>query len=222
MRVDAVSNFSRQALVTAIEASNVSRFYSLFGRLPGAEVHEDPELLWVMSGVPNALFNAVLRSQLPAGEVDGKIGAILAPFARRRVPMYWYTGPSTRPLDLGRRLEVHGLSHVENAPGMAVDLRAPREDPSAPTGLVIQQVRDPESLALWVRIFASPEDVDICLDVYGHLGVGPGSPFRHYVGLLVAVPRRGRGHGATRGHRPAGAASRGRHGDDAGGAARGS
>ncbi len=130
----------------------------------------------------------MLRTQFGSDAVDTRIDATLAHFKRRRVPLYWYIGPSTTPADLGERLRARGLIHVEDAPGMAADLRALREDLPVPAGLTIRPVHDTESLRQWVQVFASPEDVDVALYVYSYLGIGPGAPFRHYVGLLGGEP----------------------------------
>lgn len=176
------------AVAEVIEQANILEFYSLFARLPGARLHDEPECTWVISGVPHPLFNGVLRTRFGSDAVDTKIDTTLAHFGRRRVPLYWYIGPSTTPADLRERLRARGLIHVEDAPGMAADLQALREDLPVPTGLTIRPVGDLESLKQWVDVFASPGDADVAVYVYGHLGTGPGAPFRHYVGLLDGEP----------------------------------
>jgi hypothetical protein len=54
------------ALITAIEANYCERF-RLFRYWSGAEVHDDAEMLWVISDIPFPLFNSVLCVATSAG-----------------------------------------------------------------------------------------------------------------------------------------------------------
>jgi hypothetical protein len=118
-----VEDTSTTAVVPALEA-NMAAFWAGYGRAPGAEIYEEEDLLRVLTGASEPLFNGVFRASLPPDAVDGAIAETLARVASRRVPMYWWVGPSTRPADLGTHLERRGFTHVGNSPAMAVELHA--------------------------------------------------------------------------------------------------
>jgi ribosomal protein S18 acetylase RimI-like enzyme len=103
--------------------------------------------------------------------------------------MIWETGPSTRPADLGEHLQAHGLIHVEDAPGMAVDLLALNEDLSTPSGLTIEPVGDVATLRSWLRPFTLGFEfpdfaANAFFDGYTSLGFSQHGPLRHYIGWL--------------------------------------
>ena len=149
-----LQDLSPLALAAAIEANQVASWADC-GRLPGGEVHDDPEALWVVSGRPIALFNGVFRAHLPADRLDDAVATLLGRFRARNLPMHWWVGPSTRPAKLGERLLAHGCRHLGEASGMAVDLLALPEAAPGPPGVAVAEVGDEEGLAEWVRIVAA-------------------------------------------------------------------
>jgi GNAT superfamily N-acetyltransferase len=181
-----VEDTSTKAVVPALEA-NMAAFWAGYGRAPGAEIYEEEDLLRVLTGASEPLFNGVFRASLPPDAVDGAIAETLARVASRRVPMYWWVGPSTRPADLGTHLERRGFTHVGNSPAMAVELHALPEAPSRIPGLAVTTVGDLEELRRWARVAAIgtgfPErfnDELVALEV----GVGlepPGRLYARYV-----------------------------------------
>ena len=117
-----LQEISPAELVAAIEA-NMAEFWRCFGRLPGAVMHDEPDLLWFATGVPDGSLNGVIHSQFADGEAASRIDETVGYFERRRLPMQWWVGPSSRPADLGELLEARGLaSRPWRPPGMAVDL----------------------------------------------------------------------------------------------------
>ena len=186
-----LKDFSTPALVAAIEA-NYWEFWAFFGRSPQVELHDDPEVMWLVSGIPHPGFNGVFRTQLAPDDVDARIGETLAHFKARRLPMLWWTGPSTRPTNLGEHLEAHGLTHTAE-PGMAVDLLALNEDLPQPPGLEIEHVRDVETLKKFGYAadigFGIPDFVgNAILDIEASLDFGHHLTRHHYVGLLEGEP----------------------------------
>jgi hypothetical protein len=154
MKVDTmVQDLSTTAVVPALEA-NMLAFWATHGRAPGAELYEGEDLLRVVTGVSEPLFNGVFRTRLISDAVDSAIATTLAHVTSRRVPMFWWVGPWTRPADLGTHLERHGFTHAGNSPAMAVDLRTlPEEAPEIP-GLAVAPVEDLEMLRTWGRVAA--------------------------------------------------------------------
>jgi GNAT superfamily N-acetyltransferase len=187
-----LQDLSVPVLTAAIEANYCERF-RLFRYWSQAEVHDEPEMLWIITDIPFPLFNSVLRARLSPDKVDAAIGGATARCASRRVPMLWWTGPMTRPTNLGQYLEARGFKWVEDAPGMAVDLQAMKEETQVPPRLVIEQVGDIETLKQWYQVFKGlfgfPDWMERAwVDSFASVGFGAQSPLRCYIGRLNGEP----------------------------------
>jgi len=148
-RMSSLEDLSEPTLVQAIE-NNLFELFTAARRWPQIEVHDDPDMLWTITNIPFPLFNSVFRARLQPRDVDAVIEATLRRYKARNVPVLWWTGPTTRPQNLGAYLEAHGLVNEEgDSPGMAVDLQALSESFDRPRELEVELVNDAESLRKW-------------------------------------------------------------------------
>jgi GNAT superfamily N-acetyltransferase len=185
-------DLSAPALTTAIEANQFAAF-RLFRHWSQAEVHDDPDMLWIITDIAHPLFNSVLRAQLEPDSMDAAIKTTIARGRSRNVPILWWVGPATRPANLGEYLEAHGFTRGDDLPGMAVDLLALSEGLRAPPDLTIEEVRDDETLEQWCHAmslgFELADFVEHAwLNTFRSIGLGAQSPFRHYLGRLKGKP----------------------------------
>ena len=98
---------------------------SLLGRLPGAQVHDAPDISWLASGRPLASLNHVhgIRLRGESQVIDARIDQAYASVTDHgTVPATWWIGPGTEPVDLGLRLGARGLTEAEPEFGMVVDV----------------------------------------------------------------------------------------------------
>ena len=146
-----LNDLSTTSLISAIEL-NLFAFMPAFGRWPRAEVHDETEILWSMTNVPFPVFNSIMRAQLAPARIDAVIESIKGEAKSRNVPVLWWTGPTTRPADLGSHLESHGFARAGQLPGMAAELGRLVEHPSIPDGFTIQQAKDKETLKQWSQV----------------------------------------------------------------------
>jgi GNAT superfamily N-acetyltransferase len=181
-----LADFSMASTATAVEAN----LFSLFDHLqtwPRIEMHDDGACRWTLSQLPFPLFNSVLRARLHADVADAAIEARIRACTRRNVPMLWWTGPSTRPVDLGERLERRGFL-LEPALGMVGDIRYISAQPAEHL-IRIEPVRDAAALATWSRVlcnaFGAPQAFgDAFADLAAAVGLGPTANFRHFLAYL--------------------------------------
>ncbi len=145
-----LTDTSRDALVEAIDRNCID-FFQHYGLGPRCELHREADLEWFVTGIPHALFNGVMGTYLGPAEADGRIDDMVAEFRRRRLPLEWTTVASTKPADLGRRLEAKGFEHTLDVPGMAMDLRKLPEE-RIPEGLAITPARKPAEIETVLRI----------------------------------------------------------------------
>jgi len=191
---EVVQDLSRPVLVKAIEA-NIFEQLPIWAqlKLKGVETYDRQDVKWFITGVPHPLFNGVLFARFPPDEIDERIEATLRHFRSRNLPMSWWVGPSTRPADLGKRLEAHGLTHASDPPGMAADLLALNEDLPTPSELLVERVGNTKALKKWLHsvaiCFQLPDSAaNFYFDVFASLGFGSDSPWLHYVGYLKGEP----------------------------------
>jgi ribosomal protein S18 acetylase RimI-like enzyme len=181
-----LEDFSTSSLLQAME-ENIQEAWIRLGRGLGAVVHDEPEVLWFLSGLPFHLANGIVRTHFPDGAVEEK----LKQFTAHQVPLAWLIGPSTQPADLGSCLEQHGWM-LEEAPGMAVDLRFLDKHLSFPSHLTITRVSDEEKLKTWLRIMtigSIPEEgLTLLLDVATKQGLKEDPAVHYYLGVLDGQP----------------------------------
>jgi GNAT superfamily N-acetyltransferase len=187
-----LEDLSSIALNTALEANLLETFPQL-GRTADGHRHESPELVWYSTGIACPVYNMVVRAHVAPEAVGTRIEQTMQHFTARHVPMQWFLGPTTRPVDLGRHLVAYGLQHAGEVPGMAIDLRALNEPRATPADLSIQQVRDAAAMEQWVEAFLKGYDivgvtVQELLNLHTPLGLGDNPRWRHYLGLLHGQP----------------------------------
>ena len=187
-----LEDLSAAALIAAIE-DNLCDQFAVFARyMPQASWRDDGGTKVFVTGVPSPVFNGVFQAQLDEDQVDAEIEGMMALFSKTGVPMYWWTGPATRPADIGKHLRAHGLQHEYDFPGMAIDLLT-LGDARPPAGLAIKRIGSAQSLRIWcdvlTRGFAMPGLVgDVYLDAFVRSGLGEELPWRWYLGLLEGEP----------------------------------
>jgi ribosomal protein S18 acetylase RimI-like enzyme len=180
-------DLSPAAVIPAIEA-NLATSWRLLGQLPGAILHDTPELLWVSTNIPYPPFNGVARTSLEAKTADTAITAVLEHFTQRHTPMLWLVTPSASPGDLNRRLATFGLVHKGDDPGMAIKLETLPHDLPVPPGFTIEQVNDAASLRSWCSFTDQAVVAEALFDWGNALGFSPDRPLYHYLGRLHDRP----------------------------------
>jgi hypothetical protein len=146
-----LQDLSPSNLISAIE-SNIFPFFQSFREWPSSEIHDEPEILWSITGVPFSLLNGVMRARIPPEKIDSTIEAVIAQGRLHGVPRLWLTGPETRPADLGKHLERHGFMGDLSA-GMAMELAKMKEDLPIPPGFTSQRVTGAATLRVWGQVF---------------------------------------------------------------------
>lgn len=131
---------SSPEIMAAVER-NVVEWTRLKGMLPGVEMHDDGDVVWIFSSLPGR-GGAVAGARFTEEAADARIEEILAHHRRHLQPTLWWTGPVSTPVDLGARLRAAGLQRQNHMPGMAADLHAIRAEFPRPEGLAIAAAED--------------------------------------------------------------------------------
>jgi ribosomal protein S18 acetylase RimI-like enzyme len=185
-----LTELSAEALVSAIKA-NMFTYFRYLGHSPSAELHDGPDVSWLLTGIRHPFMNAVLRTQVARHEVEATIRDTLACLRAKDVTQFaWWVEPDSRPADLGEYLVAYGLTHTRGARGMAVDLAA-LEEVRAPANLSIKRVGDVATLRDWVQAASRGFGLDsdgesACFALFD--GLGFDLPLRNYAGYLDGEP----------------------------------
>jgi predicted N-acetyltransferase YhbS len=142
---------------------NCLDWMAVFARLPGADVHDDPDCAWAVTDIAFPLCNSVMFPRFDDATAEARVDEILAAGRERRVLQMWWTGPST-PAAVTAALEERGVALAERMPGMALALEgwtAP-----APAG-EIRRVRTPADAEMFGQVLAAgfgmPADVAVAI-----------------------------------------------------------
>jgi ribosomal protein S18 acetylase RimI-like enzyme len=181
---------SDQSMRAAVEG-NLFAFWSVVSRSSLIAVEDRPDMLRYTTGVPFPLMNGILRARLDAD--DAAVSDALQPFRSRGLPMMWWTGPSTMPVDLPERLQRVGLVQAEQAPGMALDLEELDERSVRVPDLEIEFVASSDDCSVFAEVLAAgfemPDFVSQTLTrILADVGMGPKGPACSFLGRLNGKP----------------------------------
>lgn len=175
------------------QEANQFAFWAMYGRAPGCELEEGPELLRSETGLPVPVMNNVLRVRTTVKRLRGLVAETCAHFAQRGLPFRWWTGPGTRPAEPRAALERHGLRLAVTMPMMALALDALPEEPPGPPGLDVGLVENEPALRDWARVvtacFGFPDaayERAVALEL--SLGFDPQGGYFRFVGYRGAAP----------------------------------
>lgn len=124
-----------------------------------SEIIEEPDLLRIVTSPGTASRSSVTMARFRGATTDVRVREVLGFFRSRNRSMTWITGPSTRPADLGERLVTHGLVHLKDELGMALELDALGELPTVPEGFRLERVLDDDRFEDFVRVHAAVHDL---------------------------------------------------------------
>jgi len=139
--------------ITDIEEAFAAH-WSLFGKWPKGELHEEDGVLWFETPIAHLPYNGVIRTR-----IDGASGSVIARlisrFRSRGVQFFWFAHPSAHPADLGERLTGAGVPVVETATGMSLELDGWEAPATPPGGVTYREVLDERDLLSYHRLTAA-------------------------------------------------------------------
>jgi ribosomal protein S18 acetylase RimI-like enzyme len=185
-----IKDTSKESMIHSIE-NNLAAYPFFLSRLPNSVLHDDPDLLWIESGVPIFFYNGVFKCNLPSGDIHHVINEVIQKFRKRNLSFIWQIGPSSRPADLCEQLIASGFKHDESEPGMALDLQSFKEEDSIQhSDFIIKKVVNDKMLNEWVRVwvFGAPEYISLTQKIHLQLGYRGNLPWKYYLGYLNDKP----------------------------------
>lgn len=179
----------RDQVIHAVEA-NVWAMHADFKRVPGAEVHDEADLLWFTVPTPSSWLNGASRPRLSRSGADAAIEMVMGTLHSKGRNVKWHLGPSMEPDDLASRLAAHDFTG-EVFPGMARSLVG-WSPPRKPHDLATDVVSDESSLLDWLAVFGAAFGAGggsggrdhWWFDPFRHLTLRRGGPCRLFIGRI--------------------------------------
>lgn len=184
-----LQDLSEPALIQAVEANLFALFQHVYGCLPNPVYQAEAEVTWCLSDLAGMLFNGVLHARFASEAIEARIQKTLAPFKAARKPMLWWTGPATRPTDLGRHLQAGGLLLADENSGMVGDLENLAPPGPANPAVTVKRVATRADLEKWAVPFAVNFELprqaipQICAAM-AQLSLTEEAAVQHYLGYL--------------------------------------
>jgi GNAT superfamily N-acetyltransferase len=127
-------------------------FFKPWSKAPQVNIHETENLKRLTTRINHPVWNGVFLSQLAEENVDEKIMENIEYFKKLQLPWCWFIGPSSRPLDLKKRINEYGLTNEFLMPGMALELDSMNDDFTIPLGFTVKQVNNLGLLREFVNV----------------------------------------------------------------------
>jgi len=109
-----LTDLSPSRLASAVEAS-IAAAVPVFG-IADEFRHEDPPgVKLALTMIPGGPYVSVAGAKFEPGKADASIERILAEY--RAVPIDWWVGPESKPVDLGEKLLARGFKLIGSSSG---------------------------------------------------------------------------------------------------------
>ncbi len=180
-------DFSRTDKPAQIQ-ENMIVYMRLFEGLPGMISH-DAELYWFVCG-KHAPGDTVLKARWPDEGVEERIDEMFEQIGQHIDEIDWMVFPGDQPADLNQRLEARGMPGGKGGNWLWTDLASLGSGPAVPQNFHIEQVRDDQGMAEWVRVSEAGfgQELGCFYDAYARHGYGPNAFSLHYTGYLGDTP----------------------------------
>jgi GNAT superfamily N-acetyltransferase len=202
-------NATDEQLGLAVE-ENLFALFRAMSTLPGSQMEETDHLSRHLAFPTNPMYKGVWNTRLTAETADPAINEAIDWFKSRSAPFFfWWTGPKTKPEDMGIHLTRHGLIDMEGqgqsmapgikstamgAPGMVADLHNMNETVLAkvPQEFEMNDVRNETDLQDFRRVFIEGYEIpstlaDGWVQSAHEFGIGK-TPWRLVLGRLNGQP----------------------------------
>jgi GNAT superfamily N-acetyltransferase len=123
---------------------HVAEWFRSSAVVPGAELHDDPDVTWVVK--PGSVWgNAGVMVRLSAGSAARRLDTLVARYRDDGRGMGLWVSPAATPDNLGDLLKARRLNCRKRFPAMVRDLKEPHAVRTMPPDLTILGVDDPSA-----------------------------------------------------------------------------
>ena len=130
---------------------NLDDFYIKSSEHSNFSFNMDERIKWILA--TNADWpDCIYRANFENLNIKSEIKTVRNLIRTGKAPNGWTVGPLTKPKNLSMKLENYGFSKVYHQAGMAVELKDLKKKKFIENELIIQRVKDEESLIQWANV----------------------------------------------------------------------
>lgn len=180
-------------IVLACEQNYID-YWRCAGARPHGEFTDERGMTYCITGLPQEIFNVVLKCNLDPKSMETRIDEAIAYFKSRRIPLIWHVGLSTEPREVAACLEARGFPRDYELAAMAFDLEDLDNESVTKAGIEVRRVTTPNESKQWIEClihsWESPPEVSSWMsrNPCFNLGLEPSKssslPRTMYLGLL--------------------------------------
>lgn len=174
-----------------VNEENLWEFCLVLAREGGVEAYDGDDVKWTRA--PGPLFNRIFAANFTEEHANERIADVVSEFIANGSRTSWITGPSTRPADMGLRLERCGFVDVGGWVAMDAEIGSIDCSRRLPAGCRIEAVRDDDTLHVWAETMCAgfgfvPEATRAAHRHLGTVGLRDDAKMDHYLAYLNGVP----------------------------------
>jgi len=190
---------TEEELLSGIE-SDLFKDFQYYGDTAIGSVHAWPifgktRLNWVYTGTSFS-FNHVFGARLSDREADKKIKDITDFFEKKNALAVWLIDRSSRPSDLGERLDRYGFTYGETLTDMHIDLRDVNLGPFLrdKQEFNVIKVSNENELSIWINTSCEGRGVNVeidknnCRRIFENMKCDNSLPYQYYLGYYKNNP----------------------------------
>jgi len=192
-----LTELTADEIVLACEQNYID-YWRCAGAQPYGEFSDEGGITYCVTGLPQEIFNVVLKCNLNPKLMEARIDEAIAHFRSKRIPLIWHVGLSTEPREVAACLEARGFPKDYDLTAMAFDLENLDDERTAWEGIEVRRVATVEECRQWIECLAtsweSPREVSNWMlgNPCFNLGVAPATsssiPRTMYLGVLDGKP----------------------------------
>lgn len=156
------------------------------------EIHYNVWSTKLLTGIPHALFNGVLRSQFASKNIGMEVEGTIEHYRNLGLPFTWWVSYRSSPRELGEVLREKGFIHIGLLPAMALIISERTKGIEPLKGLEILEISSQDDKKLWETILAdsfaiSRNDILTFCNFFEQKQAGD-TNYKHYLGIYNSSP----------------------------------
>lgn len=180
--------------------SDLFKNFQYYGDTPIGSVHAWPKfggtrLNWVYTGTSFS-FNRIFGARLSDREANKKIKDIVDFFEKKNALAVWLIDQSSKPSDLGERLDRYGFKYGETLTDMHIDLSAVNSEPflGDKQEINVIKVSNENEHSIWIDTSCEGRGVNEeigrinCRKIFENMKYENSLPYQYYLGYYKDNP----------------------------------
>ena len=134
--------------------NNVAALLAVWKDFEGVTFVDNQTKTQIVTGFHLAYMNSVTNANF-SGDIIEHIRTTLIPFSEKKVPVLWWIGPNSKPIDLDIHLEKFGFKKIDEPPGMYINLNDLDLNYQYPPELKVEVIKEVKQVEDFTTVFVA-------------------------------------------------------------------